>query len=92
MTKTELVAAIAAKTELTKTAVEAVLKAQTEVITEAVKGGDKVTLTGLVTFGSRDVAARDWPIPSKPGETKHVEAHVTPTAKVAGPFKDALKA
>lgn len=92
MVKADLIAAIAEKSGQSKAAVEAMLKAQTEVITEVVKGGDKVTLTGLVTFGSRDVGARDHRIPNKPGEVKNVPAHVAPTAKVAGPFKDALKA
>lgn len=90
MNKAELVAAIAEKSGQTKTNVEAMLKAQTEVITETVKGGDKVALAGLVTFDSREVAGRDYPIPNKPGEVKHVPAHRAPTAKVAGPFKDAL--
>lgn len=92
MNKTELVAAIADVSGQTKTAVEAVLKAQTDVITKVVAGGDKVALTGLVSFDSRDVAERAYPIPNKPGETTTVAAHKAPSVKTLKPLKDALKA
>lgn len=53
MNKSELVAAIAAKSQTTQKAADAVLSATLETIMEAVSSGDKVTLVGFGTFEAR---------------------------------------
>ena len=56
MNKTELVAAMAEKTELSKKDAEKALKAFTDVVAEELKKGEKVQLVG---FGTFEVAERD---------------------------------
>ena len=50
MNKTELVAAIAEKTELSKKDAEAALKAFTDVVADELKKGEKIQLVGFGTF------------------------------------------
>ena len=58
MNKTELVAAVAAKAELTKVDAKKALDATLEAITEALKKNDKVALLGFGTFAVTKRAAR----------------------------------
>ena len=58
MNKSDLVAAIAAKTGATKKDAEASLNAFTEVVTEALVKGDKIQLVGFGSFEVRKRAAR----------------------------------
>lgn len=55
MNKTELVAAMAEKAELSKKDAESALKAFVDVVTDELKKGEKVQLVG---FGSFEVAER----------------------------------
>lgn len=57
--KNELVDAIASKTDLSKKDVEAVIEAFQEKVTEEIRQGNKVTLTGFGTFRISDRAARE---------------------------------
>ena len=50
MNRTELIAAIATKTELSKKDAEKALKAFTDVVTEELKKGEKIQLVGFGTF------------------------------------------
>ncbi len=58
MNKTELVAAMADKTELSKKDAEAALKAFTDVVAEELKKGDKIQLVGFGTFEVSERAER----------------------------------
>ena len=58
MNKTELVAAVAAKAELSKKDAEAAVKAVLDAVTEALADGDKVALVGFGTFEVKERAAR----------------------------------
>ena len=58
MNKSELVAAIAAKAEITKVAAGAALDAAMDAIVEAMKKGDSVQLIGFGTFSVVEKAAR----------------------------------
>lgn len=58
MTKTELVARMAAGADISKVAAEKALAAFMEAVTEAVKSGDRVALTGFGTFSAVTRAAR----------------------------------
>ena len=50
MNKTELIAAVAEKAELSKKDAEKAVKAFTDVVVKAMKDGDKVQLVGFGTF------------------------------------------
>jgi DNA-binding protein HU-beta len=58
MTKSELVAKMAESADITKVAAEKALGGFIEAVTEAIKAGDKVTLTGFGTFSAITRAAR----------------------------------
>lgn len=58
MKKSDFVAAIASKTGLSRTKADEVVNTVIAVITETLKSGDKVTLTGFGTFEVRARAER----------------------------------
>ncbi len=89
MNKTELVNAVALKSELTKKDAEKAVSAVLDAIKEAVASGDKVQLVGFGTFESRERAARDCRNP-RTGETIKVEATKFPAFKAGQGFKDAV--
>ena len=68
MNKTELVAAIAEKTELSKKDAEAALKAFTDVVADELKKGEKIQLVGFGTFEVSERPAREGRNP-RTGET-----------------------
>ena len=90
MNKTELVAAIAEKADLTKKDAEKALAAVIESVTKAIKKGDKVQLVGFGTFEARKRAARTG-INPKTKETIKIAASKTPVFKAGKAFKDAIK-
>ena len=59
MNKTELVAAIAKKTELSKKDAEKALKAFTDIVADELKKGEKVQLVGFGSFEVAERAARE---------------------------------
>ena len=73
MNKTELVAAMAKETNLSKKDVEAVLKSFIDVVSEELKKGEKVQLVGFGTFEVSERAAREGRNPQT-GETMKIEA------------------
>ena len=90
MNKTELVAAMAAKTSVSKKDTEAVLNAFIETVQEAVKANDKVQLMGFGTFETRERAAREGINPLTK-EKIQIAASKVPAFKVGKAFKDMLK-
>ena len=91
MNKTELIAAIAEKTELSKKDAERALKAFTEVVEEELKKGEKVQLVGFGTFEVSKIAAREGRNPQT-GESMTIEASNTPKFKAGKALKDAINA
>ena len=91
MNKTELIAAIAEKTELSKKDAERALKAFTEVVEEELKKGEKVQLVGFGTFEVSKRAAREGRNPQT-GEYMTIEASNTPKFKAGKALKDAINA
>ena len=89
MNKTELVAAIAEKTELTKADSEKALKAFIETVTETLKKGDKVQLVGFGTFEVSNRPARTGHNP-RTGKSLKIKASKAPKFKAGKAFKDAL--
>jgi DNA-binding protein HU-beta len=89
MNKTELVNAVALKSELTKKDAEKAVSAVLDAIKEAVAAGEKVQLIGFGTFEARERAARDCRNP-RTGETITVEATKFPAFKAGQGFKDVV--
>ena len=88
MNKTELVAAIAEKTDLSKADSERALKAFIETVEGALKKGDKVQLVGFGTFEVKKQAARTGHNP-RTGEKLKIKASKAPKFKAGKAFKDA---
>ena len=87
MNKTELVAAIADATNLSKKDSEAAVKAFTDVITKALKKGDKVQLVGFGTFEVVKRAAREGRNPQT-GSVMKIKASKAPKFKAGKALKD----
>ena len=73
MNKTELIAAVAEKAEISKKDSEKALKAFVDVVTEQLKAGDKVQVVGFGTFEVSERAAREGRNPQT-GETMKIAA------------------
>lgn len=91
MNKTELVAAMAEKTELSKKDAEKALKAFTDVVAEELKKGEKVQLVGFGTFEVAEREAREGRNP-RTGETMTIAASKSPKFKAGKALKDAVNA
>ena len=89
MNKTELVAAMAEQTNLSKKDVEAALKAFIDVVAEELKKGEKVQLVGFSTFEVSERAAREGRNPQT-GETMQIKASKTPKFKAGKALKDMM--
>ena len=91
MNRTELVAAMAEKTQLSKKDAEAALKAFVDVVSEEMKKGEKVQLVGFGTFEVSERAAREGRNPQT-GETMTIAASKTPKFKAGKALKDMVNA
>ena len=89
MNKSDLIAAIAAKTGDTKKNAEASLNAFVEAVTESLKKGDKVQLVGFGSFEVRKRAARKGRNPQTKEEIK-IPASKAPVFKAGKALKDAV--
>ena len=89
MNKTELIAAVAAKTGLTKKDTEATVSAALESIVAALAEGDKVQLPGFGTFEVKHREARTGRNP-RTGETLKIAASNAPSFKPGKAMKDAV--
>ena len=86
MNKSELIAAIAAKTGETKKDAEAALNAFVDVVTETLVKGDKVQLVGFGSFEVRKRAARKGRNPQTKEEIK-IPASKAPVFKAGKALK-----
>lgn len=89
MNKTELVAAMAEQTQLSKKDAEAALKSFTDVVADELKKGGKVQLVGFGTFEVSERAAREGRNPQT-GETMTIKASKTPKFKAGKALKDMM--
>lgn len=87
MNKSELIAAIAAKTGETKKNAEASLNAFIDVVTESLVKGDKVQLVGFGSFEVRKRAARKGRNPQTKEEIK-IPASKAPVFKAGKALKE----
>ena len=89
MNKTELIAAVAEKAEISKKDAEKAVKAFTDAVAEELVKGEKVSIVGFGAFEVRDRAAKDSinPATKKP---IHVPAKKVPAFKAGKALKEAV--
>ena len=90
MNKTELIAAVADKADLSKADAGRAIDSLFEVVGKALKKKDKVSLVGFGTFLVRERAARTGRNP-KTGAPLKIKASKTPSFKAGKALKDAIK-
>ena len=91
MNKTELIAAMAEVSGVSKKDTEAVLKAFTEVVSGELKNGGKIQLIGFGTFEVSERAAREGRNPLT-GEAMKIAAAKAPKFKAGKALKDLINA
>ena len=91
MNKSELVAAVAGKTELSKKDAEAAVRALVDVITEELAKGEKVQLVGFGTFEVAERAARTG-VNLQTKKKIKIPASKAPKFKAGRALKDAVNA
>lgn len=90
MNKTELIAAITEKAEITKKDAEKALAAFVDTVAAELKKGEKIQLVGFGTFEVKERAAREGVNPST-GEKIKIAASKNPAFKAGKALKDAIK-
>ncbi len=90
MNKTELIAVVAEKAEVTQKEAELVLTAMVDTIQEMLAQGEKVVLTGFGTFEVRHRVARKGRDP-RTGQEIKIPAQRTPAFRAGKGLKDAVK-
>lgn len=91
MNKTELIASVAQRAELTKKDAEKSVKAVFDILSEELKAGNKVQVIGFGTFEVRERAARDGHNP-KTKEVIKIPASKTPAFKAGKQLKELVNA
>lgn len=89
MNKSELIEALATKTDLSKAAAGKAVDALVEIITANVSKGNDVALVGFGTFKAAKRAARTGKNP-KTGETLKIAATTVPKFSAGATFKAAV--
>ena len=89
MNKSELTAALAAKTGLAKKDAEKALNAVVDVITETLTAGDKVQIVGFGSFEVKERPARTARNP-RTGEEIEIEASKAPVFKAGKALKTTI--
>ena len=89
MNKTELIAAVAAKAEISKKDAEKAVKAFTDAVAEELAKGGKVQLVGFGNFEVSERPAREGRNP-RTGETMTIAASKTPKFKPGKALKDEI--
>ena len=93
MNKSELVDALADRTEMTKAdaarAVEALFSTEDGILARALKKGDRVQITGFGTFEAKKRKARTGRNP-RTGQTIKIKASNTPSFRAGKGLKDAI--
>jgi DNA-binding protein HU-beta len=87
MNKTELIANVAQKADLTKKDSEKAVKAVFDAISESLKAGNKVQVIGFGTFEVRERKAREGRNPRN-NEKIQIKASKTPAFKAGKQLKD----
>lgn len=91
MNKMELVDALASKAGVSKSDAENCINALVDVVTENMKAGEKVAITGFGTFGVTDRKARTGVNPQNPSQKIQIPAMRVPKFTAGKTLKDSLK-
>ena len=89
MTKSELIAVVAARTELNKTQAEKAVNAVIDAIGNTLAGGEDVAIAGFGTFTAKSRPAREGRNP-RTGATLQIAAKTSVSFKPGKALKDAL--
>lgn len=89
MNKSDLIAEVAAKAEITKKDADAAVTAVVDAITEALTKGDKVQLVGFGTFEVRERSARTGRDP-RTGKNIEIPASKAPAFKAGKALKETV--
>lgn len=89
MNKTDLIAAVAQKSDISKKDAEKALNAFVTTVTETLKAGDKVQMVGFGVFEVKHREARKGHNPMTGAEI-NISASNSPSFKAGKAFKDAL--
>ena len=89
MNKTELIAVVAEKSNLSKKDAEKAVNAALETIQESLKASEKVSLVGFGTFEAKERAARKGHNPATGAEIE-ISTSKAPVFKAGKALKDAL--
>ena len=87
MKKTDLIAAVAEQSGLSKKDAEKAINATIDTIIKAVADGDKIQLTGFGTFEQRQRNARTG-VDTRTGNSIEIPASKVPAFKAGKGFKD----
>jgi DNA-binding protein HU-beta len=90
MNKSELVAAVAARSDQTQKDVDETIGALFEVVAEAIAKGEKVTIPGWISFEQTDRSARTGRNPAT-GETIQIPASKAAKVSAGSKLKAAAK-
>ena len=89
MNKTQLIEAVATKANTKKKDAEVIINSLVDVITDALKDGEKVQLTGFGSFDVKERAAHDGVNPFD-GKPMHYPASKKPVFAASKALKDAI--
>ena len=90
MQKTDFVKSVADRANVSQKEAKQVIDAALDIITESLKGGEKVTLTGFGTFEVRQRQEREGVNPQTRQKIK-IAATKTPGFSASSTLKDAVK-
>lgn len=91
MNKAELIEAASQKAGVARKDAENIIDAVTDIITERLKQGDEVTLTGFGAFSARTRKGRIGVNPRNPSEQIDIPSVTVPKFKAGKNLKEALK-
>ena len=91
MNKAELAQKLAEKLNVAKKQTEDMLNVLVDTITESLKAGEEVVLTGFGAFSAKQRAARQGVNPQNPTQKINIPAVTVPKFKAGKALKDALK-
>ncbi|MDP3741049.1 MAG: HU family DNA-binding protein [bacterium] len=92
MNKAELIEAVSSRTGMARVETEKTVEAAIDIITETLKGGGEVTLTGFGNFSVSHRAPRTGVNPQNPTEKIQIGATKVPKFKAGKGLKDAVRA
>ncbi len=91
MTKMELIDALASSSGLSRKDVDKLLDTFVSLVTDKLKSGEKVAVTGFGTFSVTERKARTGVNPQNPSQKIQIPAMKVPKFTAGKTFKDALR-